>query len=73
MLTHGDIFRRHWMRGDPKMVEYSILSKMSDTTYVQICCVCKFPTSWVVLKRWAIFILFGPHLTPRVPQSNCIF
>ena len=61
MLVHGAIFKPHWIR-DPKLVEYSILSKMSDTIEfllkqelpVQICCICGL----YFLAIWVIFDLF---------------
>ena len=64
ILIHGGIFWPHWIPGDPKVAEYSILSKMCDTIEfilkkyleVQIFCICG-----LFFSEMRIFL---PFLTP---------
>ena len=60
IFIHGDIFWTHWIRRDHKVVEYSILSKMSETIKFLSKNICKWKYAAFVSYFLARCVIFHP-------------
>ena len=73
ILVHGDIFWPHRIRGDPKVVEYSISSKMSGIIEFLLKKIykCKYGAfGSYFLAKWVILTFFWPQFDSVVPQRG---